>query len=197
MLFRYKLEPRDRDWQDAGNRRQAYYTDLAPGHYRFRVIAANNSGVWNEAGDALDFDIPPAWYQAMWFRALCLLAFCTLLWAIYQMRVHQLQEQEKKFREAVETMPALAFLADSNSDRTFLNRGWLEYTGLRLEEALGSGWMRVIHPDDYDKTARQRDGPRHLQIHRGIASASQYRPCRGLLVLIRPSGRIQFGLSRP
>src|SRR5262249_51944124 len=50
VLFRYKLEPRDRDWQDAGIRRLALYTDLAPGNYRFRVMACNNSGVWNEAG---------------------------------------------------------------------------------------------------------------------------------------------------
>ena len=50
MRFRYKLEGCDRDWQDVGSRRQAFYTDLAPGNYRFRVIAANNSGVWNEAG---------------------------------------------------------------------------------------------------------------------------------------------------
>src|SRR5262249_26515083 len=50
MLFRYRLEGRDSDWQEAGNRRQAFYTDLAPGDYRFRVIASNNDGVWNEEG---------------------------------------------------------------------------------------------------------------------------------------------------
>src|SRR5208282_1072864 len=42
--FRYKLEGQDRDWQDAGNRRQAFYNDLPPGNYRFRVVASNNSG---------------------------------------------------------------------------------------------------------------------------------------------------------
>ena len=44
VLFRYKLEGWDRDWQNVGNRRHAFYTNLAPGHYRFRVTAANNSG---------------------------------------------------------------------------------------------------------------------------------------------------------
>src|SRR5262249_51144774 len=61
MQFRYRLEGRDRDWQEAGNRRQAFYTDLAPGNYRFRVIASNNSGVWNEEGDSLAFSITPAY----------------------------------------------------------------------------------------------------------------------------------------
>ena len=99
----------DKDWQDAGNRREAFYTRLGPGKYHFRVIACNNDGVWNEEGAHLDFNIAPAWYQTIWFRGFYVLAFFTLLWGVYQMRVHQLQEQEKKFREAVETMPALAF----------------------------------------------------------------------------------------
>ena len=47
-VFRYKLEGHDRDWQDVGTRRQAFYNDLDPGNYRFRVIASNNSGMWNE-----------------------------------------------------------------------------------------------------------------------------------------------------
>jgi len=89
-VFRYKLEGRDRDWQDAGNRRQAFYTDLDPGNYRFRVIAANNSGVWNEEGASLDLSIAPAYWQTNWFRALCVLAFIALLLALYLLRVRQL-----------------------------------------------------------------------------------------------------------
>src|SRR5262249_49343762 len=73
-LFRYKLEGRDRDWEDAGTRRQAFYTDLAPGNYRFRVIASNNDGVWNEEGATLAFSIAPAYWQTNWFLALCAIA---------------------------------------------------------------------------------------------------------------------------
>ena len=61
MQFRYRLEGRDRGWQDAGGGRRAFYTDLKPGHYRFRVIAANNSGVWNNQGATLAFSIAPAY----------------------------------------------------------------------------------------------------------------------------------------
>jgi signal transduction histidine kinase len=93
VLFRYKLEGWDRDWQEAGNRRQAFYTNLSPRKYRFRVMACNNSGVWNEAGTFLDFSVAPAYYQTIWFRSLCVAAFLALLWGLYQFRLHQLQQR--------------------------------------------------------------------------------------------------------
>lgn len=92
-LFRYKLEGRDRDWQEAGNRRQAFYTDLAPGHYQFRVIAANNSGVWNEQGDLLHFSVAPAYWQTGWFRLLCLAVLLALLWLAHWLRTRHLTKQ--------------------------------------------------------------------------------------------------------
>jgi PAS domain S-box-containing protein len=158
VLFRYKLEGIDTDWQSAGTRRQAFYTNLPPGKYRFHVIACNNDGVWNEEGASLDFVIAPTWYQTIWFRLLYVFAFFTLLWGVYQMRVHHLREQEKKFRDTVETMPALAFVVDPRGNRTFLNKGWLEYTGLSSEQASGSGWEVAVHPDDLKRvTERWRE----------------------------------------
>src|SRR5271165_1825352 len=91
--FRYKLEGHDRDWQEVGNRRQAFYNDLPPRHYRFRVIASNNSGVWNEAGDSLDFFIAPAYYQTPWFRVSCVVVFLVLLWGLYRFRLHQIAQE--------------------------------------------------------------------------------------------------------
>jgi signal transduction histidine kinase len=91
--FRVKLEGRDRDWKDAGTRRQAFYSDLAPRNYRFRVIAGNNSGVWNEAGASFDFSIAPAYYQTAWFRVSCVAAFLALLWALYRFRLHQVARE--------------------------------------------------------------------------------------------------------
>jgi signal transduction histidine kinase/ligand-binding sensor domain-containing protein len=93
VRFRYKLEGRDSDWQDAGNRRQAFYTDLAPRNYRFRVMASNNSGVWNETGAFLDFSIAPAYYQTNWFRALVFAAFLGSFWALYQIRLRRLTRE--------------------------------------------------------------------------------------------------------
>ena len=87
ILFRYKLEGYDHDWHEAGNRRQAFYTNLPPGTYTFRVIACNNNGVWNESGAALIMVIPPAFYQTYWFIAFCALALAGLISLLYMMRV--------------------------------------------------------------------------------------------------------------
>ena len=93
VQFRYKLDDRNRDWQDVGNRRQAYYNDLPPGNYRFRVVASNNSGVWNEQGVALDFSIAPAYWQTTWFRAVCVAASLFMLWGLYQLRLREIARE--------------------------------------------------------------------------------------------------------
>jgi len=91
--FRYRLDPYDRDWHEAGTRRQAFYTDLPPGKYSFRVIACNSDAIWNESAAKLDFSVAPAYYQTNWFRALCACMLFALLWAAYYWRVQQLQHQ--------------------------------------------------------------------------------------------------------
>jgi signal transduction histidine kinase len=93
VRFRYKLEGHDSDWQDPGTRRQAFYADLRPGNYRFRVIACNNDGIWNEEGAALAFSVAAAWYQTWWFRGASLAVFLALLWALYQLRLRQVAQQ--------------------------------------------------------------------------------------------------------
>jgi signal transduction histidine kinase/ligand-binding sensor domain-containing protein len=98
--FRYKLEGYDKDWREIGTQRQASYTNLSPRKYRFRVIASNNDGVWNEAGATLDFSVLPAWYQTIWFRSLCVAAFGLFLWGLYQVRLHQLAQQFNMTLEA-------------------------------------------------------------------------------------------------
>jgi signal transduction histidine kinase len=93
VLFRYKLEGHDGDWQEVGNRRQAFYNNLPPGNYRFRVSACNNNGIWNEAGTFLDFSVAHAYYQTTWFRLSCVAAFLALLGALYQLRLRQVARQ--------------------------------------------------------------------------------------------------------
>ena len=151
IRFQYLLEGFDRSWNQPVAAREAVYTNLAPGSYRFRLVASNSEGLWNGPETAVALNVAPAYYQTYWFRLSCMAAFLALLWAVYQMRVHQLHEQENKFRDAVETMPALAFVADSSGNRTFMNRGWLEYTGLSPEESSASGWEKTIHPDDLNR----------------------------------------------
>lgn len=99
VAFRHQLgagEP----WQDAGPRRAAYFSDLGPGDYTFRVTASNHDGVWNEAGASIRFTIPPAFYQTRWFYALCGLVCLGLLTALYRVRVRQVAAQVRDRLEA-------------------------------------------------------------------------------------------------
>ncbi|MGB8013382.1 MAG: two-component regulator propeller domain-containing protein [Terriglobales bacterium] len=93
VRFRYRLDGLDRDWKDAGTRRQAFYTDLPPGKYSFRVSASNSDGVWDDTPARLDFSVTPSYYQTNWFRAVCMVIFMALLWVAYRWRVRQLQHQ--------------------------------------------------------------------------------------------------------
>jgi signal transduction histidine kinase len=89
IQFRYQLEGQDRNWREVANDREAQYSNLSPGDYVFRVTAANNSGVWNEAGATLKFSVAPAWFQAYWFYASCVLASFLLAWTTYRIRMRQ------------------------------------------------------------------------------------------------------------
>jgi signal transduction histidine kinase/ligand-binding sensor domain-containing protein len=100
VRFRYKLEGSDRNWRDVGTRREAVYTNLAPGHYTFRVTASNNDGVWNEIGAASEFYITPAFYQTSWFYVLCGVALVVALTGLYKLRVSQVAGQVRGRLEA-------------------------------------------------------------------------------------------------
>ena len=100
VRFRYQLEGQNRNWHEVVNDRRVQYTNLAPGTYRFRVMASNNSGVWNEAGDTLSFSIAPAYYQTRWFAAMVALGIATLLWVAYRLRIRQLAHQFNRTLDA-------------------------------------------------------------------------------------------------
>ena len=101
--FKYKLEGQDPNWREVINGREARYSNLSPGTYRFRVIASNNSGVWNEQGAFLDFSIAPAFWQTLWFRAACALALAGLLWMLYLLRLRQVA---REFERSLDTRVA-------------------------------------------------------------------------------------------
>jgi signal transduction histidine kinase len=99
--FRYKLDEGQNDnWHEVVNDRQVQYTNLPPGNYHFRVMACNNSGVWNEEGAVLAFSIAPAYYQTNWFRLALVVLVLLLLWAAYMFRVRQLALQFNRTLEA-------------------------------------------------------------------------------------------------
>jgi signal transduction histidine kinase/ligand-binding sensor domain-containing protein len=87
--FRYKLDGVDNDWIDAGKRRQAFYTQLGPGTYRFRVIASNDGGPWNRTAATVTFAIAPTFVQSVCFKILVALVLACLIWLGYVLRVRQ------------------------------------------------------------------------------------------------------------
>lgn len=93
VRFRYRLEGVDADWVEAGSRRQAFYTNLKPGKYVFRVRAANNDGVWNEQGASVALDLPPTLVQSRLFLLLCAAVLVALLVAAYHWRMRTLAER--------------------------------------------------------------------------------------------------------
>lgn len=116
VRFRYRLDGWDKDWQSASTRRQAFYTNLRPGSYRFHVIACNDDGLWDERGASFDFTIAPRYYQTAWFQILCWLSVIFLAWSIYLLRLQQatariqerlgarLEERERIARELHDTL---------------------------------------------------------------------------------------------
>ena len=105
VRFKYKLEGIDTGWIDAEGRRTAYYNNVAPGPYKFRVIACNKDGVWSEAGASLAFQLEPHYWQTWWFRGLMVLlvvggASGTALYATRRKMQRQLQLLQQ--RHAIE-----------------------------------------------------------------------------------------------
>jgi signal transduction histidine kinase/ligand-binding sensor domain-containing protein len=93
VRYRYRMDGVDADWHEVTAQRQALYTTLRPGRYTFRVIAANNDGVWNESGASLTFVIPPAFVQTGWFAALCAIGCSACVWALVRLRVRQVHRR--------------------------------------------------------------------------------------------------------
>jgi PAS domain S-box-containing protein len=90
----------------------------------------------------------PEFWQTWWFLLAAALTSAAVVAAYFLQRIMLLADEEQRFREAIETMPAMAFIARSDGYCTFVNRGWIEFTGLSVDRTVGSGWQIALHPDD-------------------------------------------------
>jgi signal transduction histidine kinase/ligand-binding sensor domain-containing protein len=171
VSVRYRLEGYDADWIDPGARRQAFYTNLPPGHYGFRVIAANADGAWNRVGAAVSFEMPPTFFQSYWFFALCLALTLLLLWLAYRLHMAQvtnrirtrleerLGERERIARELHDTLlqsvQGLVLCFRSVVNRLPAN----EPAHARLEAALKSAEDVIVEGRDRVRDLRAGDHP--------------------------------------
>jgi len=155
IRFRYKLQEADKDWHEAAAATPVTYRNLPPGSYHFSAEASDTNGVWSGAPANMAFAILPAFYQTNWFRLLCVAAFLAFLWGLHQLRVQQLRREERKCCEAIETIPAMAWIAGPDGTVQFLNRRWVEYTGLSQLGKVGDVAKPALHPDDQDRSLRR------------------------------------------
>ncbi len=100
--FMYMLEGFDKDWVDAGNRRTAYYTNIAPGKYKFKVKACNNDGIWNEAGTETDFYFEAYFYQTYWFWAIVVVIIGYISFRLYKSRMDAMKKQHHEMEKQYE-----------------------------------------------------------------------------------------------
>jgi signal transduction histidine kinase/ligand-binding sensor domain-containing protein len=111
VRYRYQLAGVDDGWQNVQEQRQAFYTNLAPGQYRFQVIATNGDGSWSDPA-TLTFVVPPTFIQSGWFDALCAICAAAAVWLLIRLRVRQLslrlrlrmEERERIARELHDTL---------------------------------------------------------------------------------------------
>jgi signal transduction histidine kinase/ligand-binding sensor domain-containing protein len=188
VAFRYRLEGVDTTWQDSGGRRQAFYTNLAPGKYTFQVAAANNDGLWNLTGASVQFDIPPAFYQRKAFFGLLVILSVALITVLYRLRMRQisiqvrsrledrLAERERiarelhdtllqgvqglilRFHSAVEMMPAAS--PSKASIETTLDRAdeLLSQSRARVKDLRDPAWQLVPLPEALVAEGEERAG---------------------------------------
>lgn len=162
VRFRYRLDGVDSDWQEAGDRRHAFYTNVRPGNYRFQVLAANEDGIWHPQGAELRFAIEPSFHQTRWFAALSIGLGLLALWGLHRLRLRQVtrrmrarledraEERERIARELHDTLlqstqglilsfGAIAQQAVSSE----INRLRLEKALSRAEAVMAEGRRRV------------------------------------------------------
>jgi len=175
VRFQYRLDPYDDGWQDADMRRVAFYTNIPPGRYTFHVRAANNDGVWNEAGASLSLELVPYFYETGWFYALSALFLVLVGYGAYQARTRSirahnnrlhaeiverrrveesLRASEEKFARAFRASPDAIVLTTLEEGRIVeVNDGFHERTGYRREEVIGRTTQEVhVFADPEERT---------------------------------------------
>ena len=158
VRYRFMLEGFDRGWTEAGTRRSAYYTNIKPGRYTFRVQAANNDGLWNTEGAALTFELRPHFYQTAWFYELLMAAVVGVVVLLLRLR---LRRAEGEFRAVLGERNRIA-----REIHDTLAQG---YVGISVQLEVLSELLRMNKPE---AAAKHLDLTRGY-VREGLADARQ------------------------
>ena len=169
IRYFYQLEGYDKHWTDGGSQRSAYYTNLAPGAYQFRVYAVSADGVRSSGDASASIRIQAFFYQTSLFKLLCLLAILCLIAVSYQIRVRQLRlsqlrlealvsrrtEQlaasEKKFRQLAENIREVFWVMEVRQGCfSYVSPSFQTLWNITPNDVLNNAalWLRPVHPDD-------------------------------------------------
>jgi PAS domain S-box-containing protein len=156
LRLQFKLEGFDTRWTDAEARRTAYYTNIPPGQYTFRVRTAAGSG-WSDSGAAVAMRLLPAFYQTNWFYALStLLGVGGIALAIgvgirmveRERAQHTLRASEQRFRALVEHSSDAIALLGRNLDVMYASPSTERLLGYGAADLVGRSFFEIVHPDD-------------------------------------------------
>ncbi len=161
VRFRYRLEGLDNEWVDAAAGRTAIYSYVPPGQYRFRVMACNTGGKWNEAGASLLLIVLPHFWQAGWFIALSILVLLAVVGGIARLvekRKHQRRLKQLEQERAIER------------ERSRIAQD--------LHDDLGSSLTRISLLSDL--TRADKEHPQQVEVHAQKISQSAGQTVRAL-----------------
>ncbi len=185
VRYRYMLEGFDRDWSEPDTRRVAYYTNIPPGRYTFRVTACGRDGVWNKSGASTAIELRPRYYQTWWFSLVAALAVVAAVVAAYRVRIASakarearlvalvaertsaLSESEAMFRQLAENITEVLWTFDPvNGKLLYVSPAWEQVWKCSRQAVLEDPeqWLQAVHPADQAAAAsakqRQQRGER-------------------------------------
>jgi PAS domain S-box-containing protein len=184
VKFKYMMEGYDGNWIDAGTRRSAFYTNLRPGSYRFRVLGSNNDGLWNKSGASLPFIIRPHYYQTPTFYAFAVAIVVLLILTVHQLRTRtlrarglelartvdertkDLEDQRAFLRQVIDIIPNFIFVKDRDARFRLVNKALATSYGTDVASLIGKtdfelGFDRLeyqkFHRDDLEVFETQKE----------------------------------------
>jgi signal transduction histidine kinase/ligand-binding sensor domain-containing protein len=184
MRFKYKLEGADTDWVEAGTRRTAYFSHLAPGNYTFRVIAANADGVWNQTGASMRITIVPPFWRTWWFTTLSVLCFAGLVAGAVLYR-----DAQQKRRQAAQQAFARQLIESQEHERKRI--------AAELHDSLGQNLLIVKNRAQLGQIAAH-DAPEFLEQFEwiGFSATQSIEEVREIAQNLRPYHLDRLGLTK-
>ncbi|MCK4662637.1 MAG: SpoIIE family protein phosphatase [Bacteroidales bacterium] len=101
IQFKYKLEPFENDWIEAGNKRFISYTNISPGSYIFKLLSTNSDGIWSKNYTYVNIIVLPVWYQTWWFRIIIIIFVLGAVFYWYKLKINKIENQKKELKKLV------------------------------------------------------------------------------------------------